>query len=89
MELKPDNRVMNLLYWTDVTSMNPTISLDPTVRYVVQTSAYTRLLMGRPLSDRRISQLKKKGWYGQGVLALRRKEQVKKTKKVDILDFIV
>lgn len=31
------------------------VSMDPAVRYTTQSSAYDRLLVGRPLTDRRIA----------------------------------
>lgn len=59
----------------------PSISMDVSANYVTQTSTYSRLIVGKPLTDRRITALKKKGWFGSGILSLQRKEKVAKTKK--------
>ena len=70
--------------------MIPKISMSPSAVYKVQTAAYGRLLVGKALTDRRIKQLQKKGWFGNGILALARKEKVKRqrTIKVNLLDYI-
>jgi hypothetical protein len=42
--------------------------MDPADRYVTQSSAYDRLLFGPVLTDRRITALKKKGYYSSGLV---------------------
>lgn len=48
--------------------MIPHISMDPAHRYVTQSSAYDRLLIGAPLTDRRIRALKKLGHFASGLV---------------------
>ena len=57
------------------------ISMDPSVRYVTQSSVYASMFTG-PLTDRRISQLRKMGYYGnQAKLQSESLEKVKKARK--------
>lgn len=58
----------------------PTISMDLRANYVVQTSAYARLLVGRPLTDRIINKRMKEGYFNNGTLDMQRKEKIKKSK---------
>jgi len=59
----------------------PNISMNPSHHYVTQSSAYDRLLTGKVLTDRRITQLKKKGWFGNGILSQQRVEKVKRKRE--------
>ena len=64
--------------------------MNPSDHYVTQSSAYDRLCIGKRLTDRRIAQLKKKGWYGNGILQQARKEKVaKKRAKTNMLKMLM
>jgi hypothetical protein len=54
--------------------------MSPSVRYTTQSSAYDRLLIGRPLTDRIIAKRMKQGYFG-GVKSDERKELQMKSKK--------
>ncbi len=69
--------------------MIPKLSMNPAAHYKVQTSAYDRLLIGKPLSDRRITALQKLGYFGTGFLSVQRKEKAKRQKReLRLSDFI-
>jgi len=59
--------------------------MSPSARYTTQSSAYDRLIIGRPLSDRRISALQKKGYYDKGIIAQRKEQRAKKTRRKNVL----
>lgn len=59
----------------------PQISMNPSHHYVTQSASYDRLLVGKKLTNRRITALKKKGWFGNGILSLERLENAKKKNK--------
>lgn len=59
----------------------PNVSMNPADHYTTQSSTYDRLLVGKVLTDRRITKLKKKGWFGNGNLSLERIERAKKRHK--------
>lgn len=59
----------------------PHISMNPDDHYVTQAASYDRLLVGKVLTNRRITALKKKGWFGSGNLSLERLERTKKKNK--------
>lgn len=46
----------------------PNVSMNPAHNYKTQSSAYDRLLIGALLTDRRITQLQKAGYYGSGLV---------------------
>jgi molybdopterin-guanine dinucleotide biosynthesis protein A len=54
-------------------------------RYTTQASAYDRLVIGRPLSDRRIARLQKQGYYNKGIVAQRKEQREKKLRKRNVL----
>ena len=56
--------------------------MSESARYVTQSSFYDRMQVGKVLSDRRINALRKKGWYGTGILAVDRHEKIAKKRKV-------
>lgn len=64
------------------------ISMDIAAHYKLQTSFYQRMQVGRPLSDRRIEEYRRQGYYGNGILALA--EKVAKTRRqvFELKDFI-
>ena len=62
------------------------ISMSPKAHYVVQTGAYARLLIGRPLSNRKINEYVKRGYYGIGHIAVERKAKTKR--KQQLSDFL-
>lgn len=56
----------------------PNLSMNPSHHYVTQSATYDRLLIGKKLTDRRITALKKKGWFGTGILSQERKEKIRR-----------
>lgn len=56
----------------------PRVSMSPTARYVTQSSIFSTQL-GKPLTDRRIAQLQRQGYYSGGII--RRTERAKQKKK--------
>lgn len=59
----------------------PNVSMNPSHHYTTQSSSYERLQVGKKLTDRRITKLKKQGWFGSGILSLERIERAKKKNK--------
>lgn len=55
--------------------------MSPSARYTTQSSAYDKLLVGKPLTDRTIARRKKQWYFNNGELDLQRKEKVKKSKQ--------
>lgn len=50
--------------------------------YTTQASSYDRLLVGKRLTDRRITALKKQGYFGTGIIAQVQKEKTKKKREL-------
>ena len=58
--------------------------MSPSVHYTTQSSAYDRLLIGRPLTDRIIAKRMKQGYFG-GVKTEERKARQKKKQRRNLL----
>jgi RNA binding exosome subunit len=60
------------------------ISLDPAAHYTTQASVYERLAVGvgRRLTNRKIAEYQRRGYYGNsGILALAKQQTAKKKRK--------
>lgn len=56
----------------------PKLSMNPAARYTTQSASYDRLLVGKPLSDRRIAFYQRQGRYGEQSPAARRAKKEKR-----------